>query len=373
MRKKRLWFDVHSWVGLKLSILMSFILITGTLAVFSNELDWAFNSEMRVASQAKGTPIAWGAMYDSAVEAFPDGRLTAIMLGPDPWFAAQGVAQGPDGQLHRLWFNPYTGAYQGATGWLSIQRFLRSTHRHLMMPNAIGIPIVCAFSFLLIASMVTGLVVYKKFWRGFFRKPRFDQPVRTWTGDLHRLGALWSAWFLVLIALSGIWYLAEKSLGGAAPRVEEPPTTIEREGVLPAGFTGADLQKAANMAMEAYPSLDLKVVLLPRRPTANLTFGGQADAILVRPTANTVWVDPATLNVTGIQRGETLTAHQRLSELADPLHFGTWGGIVTKIIWFLFGVLLSGLSVTGIIIYGKRIARGGPGAASANDAAPLTA
>ncbi|MFN3233422.1 MAG: PepSY-associated TM helix domain-containing protein [Alphaproteobacteria bacterium] len=351
---------------------MSFILITGTLAVFSHEMDWAVNSEMRVSPQPPGTPIAWGTMYESAKEAFPNGKLTGLMLGPDPWFAAQAVAQGPDGRLHRLWLNPYTGEYQGATGWLNIQRFLRSTHRHLMMPNAIGIPIVCAFSFLLIASMVTGLMVYKKFWRGFFRKPRFEQPVRTWTGDLHRLGALWSAWFLVLMALTGIWYLAEKSLGGAAPRFEAPPIAVEREGVLPAGFKGTDLDQAAEEAKSAYPSLDLKIVLLPRSAAGNLMFGGEADAILVRPTANAVWVDPTSLDVTGIQRGETLTAHQRLSELADPLHFGTWGGLITKIIWFLFGALLSGLSVTGMIIYGKRIGRAATRSVPAGHFAPAT-
>ncbi|MDX5331144.1 MAG: PepSY domain-containing protein, partial [Caulobacteraceae bacterium] len=41
-RKKasRIWWEVHQWVGLKFSILLSFILLTGTLATLSHEIDW---------------------------------------------------------------------------------------------------------------------------------------------------------------------------------------------------------------------------------------------------------------------------------------------------------------------------------------------
>jgi uncharacterized iron-regulated membrane protein len=41
--------------------------------------------------------------------------------------------------------------------------------------------------------------------------------------------------------------------------------------------------------------------------------------------------------------------------MADPLHFGTFGGMLTRAIWFVFGVILTGLSISGIYIYGARI------------------
>ena len=43
--------------------------------------------------------------------------------------------------------------------------------------------------------------------------------------------------------------------------------------------------------------------------------------------------------------------------MADPLHFGTFGGYWTKTLWFLFGVILTGLSATGAMIYVLRIAK----------------
>ncbi len=42
---KRVWLDLHRWVGLKLSILLSFVLITGTLATVSHEIDWLLDAE----------------------------------------------------------------------------------------------------------------------------------------------------------------------------------------------------------------------------------------------------------------------------------------------------------------------------------------
>jgi uncharacterized iron-regulated membrane protein len=75
----------------------------------------------------------------------------------------------------------------------------------------------------------------------------------------------------------------------------------------------------------------------------------------VRDRSNAVWLDPDTDDVLIVAKGEDLSLHQRISEMADPLHFGTFGGLITKIVWFLFGALLTGLSVTGVMIYSLRL------------------
>jgi uncharacterized iron-regulated membrane protein len=345
--KRSLWWWVHSWAGLKLAILLTFILATGTLAVFAHEIDWLVTPAMRVTPQQRA-PATWGAWADAASHAEPQGRLQTLYAPIDPWFAAEAWIDMGKGAPRRVYVDPWSARVIGTHGWASVHRFLRQVHRHLMMPTKIGIPIVSSLALLLIASLVTGIVTYKKWWRGFFRAPRGGD-ARRLAGDLHRLMGLWSLWFVALIALTGIWYLVE-TLGGNAPVPEMPRTSVQTSPP-----TGPALDRLITVALKARPSLDIREIRFTEEN--GLILLGQDQAWLVRDRANGVALDPANGTVLAELDGRDLSVHQRISEMADPLHFGTWGGLATKIIWFLFGAILTAMSVTGTIISAKRLAK----------------
>ena len=87
-------------------------------------------------------------------------------------------------------------------------------------------------------------------------------------------------------------------------------------------------------------------------------FQGYTDGTwLVRPRASFAAFESATGRILAQHRSRDATPHQRISEMADPMHFGYFGGVATKLIWFLFGAGMSALSITGVIIYGSRMAR----------------
>jgi uncharacterized iron-regulated membrane protein len=345
-KPRSIWWRVHSWAGLKLSIFLTFILATGTLAVFAHEIDWLVTPAMRVTQQDR--PIAsWGAIAQAAARAEPAGRLQIVHAPLDPWFAVEAWVDMGKGAPRRVYVDPWEARVTGTHGWANVHRFLRQVHRHLMLPTRIGIPIVSSLSLLLLASLVTGVVTYKKWWRGFLRLPRGGN-ARRFHGDLHRLAGLWSLWFVALIALTGIWYLVE-TLGGNAQVPKLPEVTAPAS----APPTGPALDRLVAIAHKAKPTLSIQEIRFTEEN--GVVFLGQDQAWLVRDRANGVAVDPATGRVTATLDGRTLDAHQRISEMADPLHFGTLGGMPTKIIWFVFGLLLTGLAVTGTIIYAKRL------------------
>lgn len=347
------WFLVHSWIGLKLSVLMTFILVTGTFAVLSYDIDWLLNDEMHVNDPV--TETSWGAVYETARQRYPHAKLISIERREDPWFAAQVTLQTSWGELGRSWHDPTSGTFQGNTAWFNVQRFFRMTHRHLMMPGQIGIPIVTSLAVPLLISLIAGLVVYKKFWRGFFRWPRFKRNTRIWSGDLHRLMGLWSSWFIVLIVFTSLWYFVEV-VGGQAPSMPSPRNVAqERSVILPASLTGTELDRMVKHASQVLPGLDVQRITLPQRNNGVVSVQGQLDAWLVRPRANAVVFDPASGELLGSHRGEELNNHTRISEMADPLHFGTFGGWWTKVLWFLLGCMMSALSITGCVVYTKRL------------------
>ena len=355
--RDRLWFTIHSWIGLKLSLLMTFILATGTIAVFSHEIDWLLNAEMRANQRIAEDEVAWGAAFDSMRREYPQYRPLNLSRFRDNWFALQMLARGPDGELVRVWFNPADGADLGMTSFFNVQRLFRELHRHLMLPPHIGIPLVTVLAFPLLISLVAGFVVYKKFWRGLFKWPRFGRKPRIWNGDLHRLLGLWGSWFIALIAITSIWYFVEQ-LGGRAPPFPAAETEMAAGNTAPPQqFNGAAIDLALRNARSELAGLEPDRILFPGDAGAPLTIQGKLSAMLVRPRANGVHIDPTSLAVLGSYRGEDLDFHTRISEAADPLHFGYFGGIGTKLLWFILGLMLTAMSITGVVINAARLRR----------------
>jgi uncharacterized iron-regulated membrane protein len=219
---RRLWFDLHSWVGLKLCLFMGFICLTGTLAVYAQEIDWLLHAEIRVTPT--DTHASWGQLVSAAQHAHPDWTLDSVTAPHASHFAAAALMRTPEGRRRFVWIDPYRGQVTGDTHWFNAHRLLRNTHRHLMIPTKYGVPLVAALSIPLLLSLITSFFIYKRWWRGFFSWPRADRPRRMW-GDIHRLFGVWSMWFVALIAITGGWYLIE-SLGGDAELPQRSPCPL---------------------------------------------------------------------------------------------------------------------------------------------------
>lgn len=119
--KRRVWLDLHRWFGLKLSILMSFVLITGTLATLGHEIDWLLEDRMRVWPPKQAERIDWQGIYDAARAAYPNFAPERIHAPQAPWFAAQIQGYTPAGERRRIWVDPHSLEVQGDTGWVNAQ------------------------------------------------------------------------------------------------------------------------------------------------------------------------------------------------------------------------------------------------------------
>lgn len=349
---RRTWFKVHSWVGFKFSLLLCFILVTGTFATVSHELDWLTNPAMRV-SPATVTHTNWAGIYENAHHQLPDKTILHIKAPLEPWFAAEVAYYENDQDLHRLFFHPSSAEYLGDGRWYNWQRFFRMTHRHLMLPIKIGLPIVSAFAIFLLLSLITSLVVYRKWWRGFFRLPRRSHAKLFW-GDLHRLIGVWSLWFLLLISLTSLWYLLEYSgVRGSYPGYGKPTSELaQQQSVMPSPAQFASMIKDTK---HTFADLKIQRVYFPLRKGLTVRVSGQASAILVRDRANSLSFDPINGDLITQFRGEELNALTRIAEAADPLHFGTFAGLPSKLLYFVFGVLLCILAISGTYLYGTRL------------------
>ncbi|MFW6299420.1 MAG: PepSY-associated TM helix domain-containing protein [Oceanicaulis sp.] len=357
-KKRSIWWRLHQWAGLQMSLFLAFVFITGTLAVFSYEMDWMARPAMWAAPTAVEDRASWGAVSEAAAAHAPDAQVLNV-YGPIHPASTFDVVMGSDDGPFHIYVHPRTGAVTGTGPWPGFQRFLRNGHRHLMIPVKWGVSLVTLAALFLAVSLVTSFWVYKKWWRGFLRLPQ-GRTARAFIGDLHRIAGVWSIWFVVLMVLTSFWYFIEQ-WGGAAPAANpaRPADRVSIAEALPAaGSPGEAMDRAVAQLLAERPDFRIAQVYWPRGEDGLFQIQGYSNrAILVRPRANTVWADPATGAILGEVDPSALSLHVRIAEAADPLHFGTFGGYWTKTLWFVFGAVLSGLAITGVVIYTLRIAK----------------
>ena len=348
---KHKWYAWHSLVGIKLSILICFILITGTLATISHEIDWLANPSKRVLPSVNSSKINWSFIYQSANQRQTNDPISQINAPIDDWFAVEIIRSDENDQLYRQFYHPETGEYQGDGRWYNWQRFFRMTHRHLMMPTIIGTTIVCVVGLLMFFSLISGFFLIPKWWKSFFKKPRINNRKTFWN-DCHRLFGLWSSWLLLVVCVTGIWYLMELwGLNANFPDQKDSISTIEEQVlVMPSQQTFRHIVNNVSK----HHDMEIKHIIFPSKRTNVVTIQGQNNTILVRDRANNVIFNPITGDYFSSRFAEDQSVHIRLSEAADPLHFGTIYGIYTKLLYFIFGVALSSLAISGTYLYGLR-------------------
>jgi len=343
---KGLIFQTHRWVGLTLGLLVFIVCFSGTLAVFAPELDWAFNEKWRV--PVEESPYDWDSIYNNVRERYPSWSISFILGPRHEGFAAQVLAKPVAGEYVNVLVNPYNGQIQGVTSYWNLWRFFRSFHRRLMVENPAGLLLVTVLGLSFLVSLVTGLISYKKWWRYLFRL-RVNRNARVFWGDFHKLLGIWSLWIGLVIALTGAWYFVELF----AP-AESPPVPKVKQVKSSQAMT--DLNGAVEQLRSEFPTFSARRMLFlgGNQP---IHVGGQTEQWLLRDRSQGGFVDPRSGTVLATHTTENMNIHQYISEIADPLHFGTWGGITTQIIWFVVGLGLSAGSLTGTLIWFRRTRR----------------
>jgi uncharacterized iron-regulated membrane protein len=201
------------------------------------------------------------------------------------YFAKDAITALADGSEVTVLVDPGTAQVTGEQAGITLHSFMRGLHYYLFTPGDWGFYAVTALGFVLLGSLVTGLIVYKRFWRGLLRWPRFGRGARIVTGDLHRLGGLWSLPFAFIIAGTSIWYFVERD----AVSWETPPPVAQPLRAQPDGGTIDRWVATAQMAM---PGLQVTGISLPYGDGDPVLVQGEWQAWLVRERTNAAYIDP---------------------------------------------------------------------------------
>jgi len=375
--KQKSWFSLHHWAGFHLSLLLSFVLVTGTFATISTDLDWLTNSAIRAEHQiSDGQKLDWPALLTRVNYHFPKTKIDSINRPQLPWHNVEVIARDIHGERFRIYLDAFDHRITGEGLWLNWQRFFRQVHRHLMLPTQWGITIVGLLGLAMLLLFITSFYIYRHWWRYFFAFGRIKlsfnasktlvpgttprkkaSTKRLFWAELHKLIGLWSLWLMFIISITGTWYLAEKWGAGARyPKIENTSNLVLlKDTTAPSSIA---LSKAVKYITNNHPHYVInKIRFVAGEQTIEID--GQEHALLVRDRANKKVFDSLSGEYIGGREGDKLNWHLRISEAADPLHFGTFSSWIYRYVWFVFGIALSFLSFSGIYMYFLRLRQTG--------------
>lgn len=160
-----------------------------------------------------------------------------------------------------------------------------------------------------------------------------------------------------MIIATSFWYLAELAFSVAENRFEPSRPGLTEELVVAAGRTFQDLRadKLVNIAKGALPGFKPTQIQFAQMQNQAVTVLGRMKDPIVRQRANRVFINPVSGEVIRAQKSTELGWVAYINEIADPLHFGTFGSVWTKAIWFLFGLVMVCIALSGVWLSWQRL------------------
>ena len=345
-------FRAHAWIGLHLSLFLAFLFLTGTFLVAGLELQLVGQPQVWNSSPASERTATFGQLYDAFNDEYPLAAVSVIERQPRPWLGSQIVARMPWKETVSFWADPIDGTLVGASSIKGLHDFLRELHDNLLLKKQPAFLLVTSMSFVLLGMIVTGLINYRRFWKGLFRLPPKQSTRRIWLGSVHRLAAVWAVPMLFIMALTSfVFFLDGLGVRGSEPK---PARATERSAALPDGFDGATIDKAEAVARGALPGFQPRFVVLPGWPAGGIEFFGEHADALTSLGIYRVAVDPANFEVLGAFEPSDIRGIARIRPIVTMLHYGTWGHAFSRVLWILFGLAAFGIALTGVLIFAAR-------------------
>lgn len=397
---RKFFTKLHRWLSIPLGAVITVVSLTGALLVFEAEITRALDPHLYRVAVPPGAPrLTPSQLVDSIRRQLPDSlELTALELPADP--AASCMASFRGVARRTLGVDPYTGEVLGWTKQPAFFQSVRKLHRWLLDAPAsrgeesIGKRVVGIATLLLVVILVSGLVI----WIPRSRKALKNRLTISWRHglrqfwyDCHVALGFYATLLLLVMALTGLtwsfgWYrTAVYALFGGSPQQEtvqqtarqketrpgtERPEMVRTGGVRPetaqqkmaqpeagqptphetAAATGIDLRAWDRVAEELrwrYP--DGRSITLSH---------GEARIVTSSPShmrrEDKVRFDPADGTLRQIVRYDELPRAQRLRGWFYALHTGTWGGLLTRILYFEAALISASLPLTGYYLWLRR-------------------
>ena len=354
------WLKVHLYLALSVGFFFALMGLSGSISIYREELDGLLNPQL-IIETPQGKYQSLDKIIESVRAAQPNryGSWT-LEMPRSPQGMITAWYDKPTETFFELYaplmvsVNPYSGEVVTSRFWgTTATTWLLDLHTQFRLDrfgwNAVGM-----LGILLLISCSTGLYLW---WPGLRKisqafKVRHKAGMMLFALDLHRFLGLFSTVSLMVLAFTGfllsfpsVLETFTGSSGMEHGQTGRPITSTAIPNNHPTGLSAASF-----VAQGPFPKAELRRVTTPAGDTGIYRINlRQSSEVNQRHPFTTVWVDCWSGQIKEVRNPAKFSTGEVFATWIWPLHTGEALGATGRFVWFLSGLSLFVLYVSGLL------------------------
>lgn len=351
-------FTLHRYLGLAVGLVLVIVGLTGSLLVFEQDFDHFMISQQYgqiIPQQVQlVSPESVMNTIKTKYAARSDLHLFRIYLPDAPSSPYVGQLSTTNDQRTEVFLNPYTGKIIGERiSDNTLIGMILSLHYSLMAGKT-GTMFVGIAAFLMCILTITGLILWpgwRKLIAGF--KIKLDAHPKRVNFDIHKVAGIIAVVFLFFTGFTGFcWSFSfPEPIIYAVTFTPKPSEPVSKP--IPNKST-LRLTEQLKIADAALPSAVTKSIYFPSKPEDALQIRMKLPQENVEYGNSNVYLDQYTGEVLRVDNALKMRLGDRVLNSFVPLHYGTFGGLPTRILYVFVGLAPLILFITGSVMWWYR-------------------
>jgi len=340
--------NAHTWVGVFLSVLLFLVCLSGTIAVFHFEFErW---EQPHITEMENVSPEVVEKAMDSFLSRHTEESHHLFVVFPTSDIPRLVVEND-----HVAYFADNEGNLIEKES-VSFTQMLVDLHLYLNLPHSWGMILVSALGAVICTLVITGIIAHKRITKDAFKLRRGGNGQQAQI-DLHNRFGLWASPFHLVIGITGTYFglagiilivIATLNYGGDRDAVVDQiftpdPVLAPQEGKPAIGKAFAQME---TLAPEKSPIF--LTVHEVGEPEQFIEIYAKAPNRMIYAEGYRFDTAGNYIGVAGYENGEW---GKQLLWSMYRLHFGDFAGLVSKWLYFVLGVMLTMLCVSGMEIW----------------------
>jgi uncharacterized iron-regulated membrane protein len=356
----RSWVFVHKWTSLVCTLFLLMLCLTGLPLVFSEEIEH-LSGVVEAPPMPEGTPnVSMDRIAKAALAAQP-GKVVRYMFWDEdehPNVTLVSMASRIDAPPDEFWnvaLDSRTARVLDQPNDKGFMHVMLQLHKDMYA----GLPGQLFLGFmglLLVASLVSGVVLYRPFMRKLdFGEVRRQKASVKWL-DLHNLLGIVTLIWLTVVGVTGIINTLDPIVL-AVWQGDQLADMVKPYKNMPPMKDNGSVQAALDTAKKTAPDMKVRLIAFPgtvftspHHYTAFMMGNTPLTERLLRP----VLVDAQTGELTDTRE---MPWYVKTLFVSQPLHFGDYGGLPLKIVWALLDILSIVILGSGVYLWVKKYVR----------------